>query len=169
MHLAAPSRGKRMRVTVLILLAGSLGAGIQAQSYDDLFHEAAELSAQRNFDGAIEKIRAALQQRPGAPEALSNLGVIYHLAGRYREAVETMEVVVRSNPKLFPDYPFHADILSALQNASVRPQTPLYQVVSIDLSHLISPPSAINPQATEQSMVGQINNALQSNRRGDIT
>jgi multiple sugar transport system substrate-binding protein len=67
-----------------------------------------------------------------------------------------------SNPKLFADYPFHADILSSLENASVRPQTPLYQVISIDLSHQISPPSAINPQATEQSMVGQINNALAS-------
>jgi multiple sugar transport system substrate-binding protein len=67
-----------------------------------------------------------------------------------------------NNPKLFPDYPFHADILSALENASVRPQTPLYQVVSIDLSHQISPASAISPAATEQSMTGQINNALAS-------
>jgi multiple sugar transport system substrate-binding protein len=67
-----------------------------------------------------------------------------------------------SNPKLFPDYPFHADILSALQNASVRPQTPVYQVVSIALSHQISPPTKINPQATEQTMTGQINDALQS-------
>jgi multiple sugar transport system substrate-binding protein len=67
-----------------------------------------------------------------------------------------------NNPKLFPDYPFHADILSALQNASVRPQTPVYQVVSIGLSHQISPPTKINPQATEQTMVSQINDALQS-------
>jgi multiple sugar transport system substrate-binding protein len=67
-----------------------------------------------------------------------------------------------SNPKLFPDYPFHADILSALQNASVRPQTPVYQVVSIDLSHEISPATSINPAATVQTMTGQINNALQS-------
>jgi trehalose/maltose transport system substrate-binding protein len=67
-----------------------------------------------------------------------------------------------NNPALFADYPFHADILSSLENGSVRPQTPLYQVVSIDLSHQISPASSINPQATEQSMVGQINNALAS-------
>lgn len=67
-----------------------------------------------------------------------------------------------NNPKLFPDYPFHADILSALENASVRPQTPVYQVVSISLAHQISPPSAINPEATERSMASQINNALQS-------
>ena len=67
-----------------------------------------------------------------------------------------------NDPALFADYPFHADILQALENASVRPKTPVYQVVSIDISHLISPPTGINPKATEQSMVSQLNNALQS-------
>jgi multiple sugar transport system substrate-binding protein len=67
-----------------------------------------------------------------------------------------------NNPKLYPDYPMHAAILSSLENGSVRPQTPLYQVVSIDISHLISPASGISPTGSEQSMVGQINNALQS-------
>jgi multiple sugar transport system substrate-binding protein len=67
-----------------------------------------------------------------------------------------------NDPKLFPDYPFHADILSSLENASVRPQTPVYQVVSIDISHLISPPSGIGPAGAEASMSSQINNALQS-------
>jgi multiple sugar transport system substrate-binding protein len=67
-----------------------------------------------------------------------------------------------NNPKLFADYPFHADILKALEDASVRPKSPAYQVVSIDISHLISPASGINPTGTEQSMVSQINDALQS-------
>jgi multiple sugar transport system substrate-binding protein len=67
-----------------------------------------------------------------------------------------------NDPAIFANYPFHADILTALENGSVRPKTPLYQVVSIDLSHQISPASSINPQSTEQSMVNQINNALQS-------
>ena len=67
-----------------------------------------------------------------------------------------------NNPKLFPDYPFHADILKALQNASVRPKSPVYQVVSIDISHLVAPANGINPAATEQSMVGQLGEALQS-------
>jgi multiple sugar transport system substrate-binding protein len=67
-----------------------------------------------------------------------------------------------SNPKLYPDYPMHAAILASLENGSVRPQTPLYQVVSIDISHLISPASGISPTGTAQSMVGQIDNALQS-------
>jgi multiple sugar transport system substrate-binding protein len=67
-----------------------------------------------------------------------------------------------NDPALYADYPFHADVLTELENASVRPQTPLYQVVSIDLSHQISPATAINPQATERSMTGQITNALAS-------
>jgi multiple sugar transport system substrate-binding protein len=67
-----------------------------------------------------------------------------------------------SDPRMFPDYPFHADILRALQTASVRPKTPLYQVVSIDISHLISPPDGITPTTTEKKMANQISNALQS-------
>jgi multiple sugar transport system substrate-binding protein len=69
---------------------------------------------------------------------------------------------IYNDPAIFADYPFHADILTELQNASVRPQTPLYQVVSIDLSHQISPASGISPTGTEQSMAGQITNALAS-------
>jgi multiple sugar transport system substrate-binding protein len=67
-----------------------------------------------------------------------------------------------SDPKMFKAYPFHADILYALQHASVRPKTPLYQVVSIDISHLTSPPVKINPVNTEKAMAASINNALQS-------
>jgi multiple sugar transport system substrate-binding protein len=67
-----------------------------------------------------------------------------------------------NDPALFADYPFHADILYALEHASVRPKTPVYQVVSIDISHLISPPSAIKPSNTAQRMVNQINDALQA-------
>jgi multiple sugar transport system substrate-binding protein len=67
-----------------------------------------------------------------------------------------------NDPALFADYPFHADILKELENASVRPKSPVYQVVSIDISHLLSPPKGISPTGTEKSMVGQMNNALQS-------
>ena len=67
------------------------------------------------------------------------------------------------DPKLFPDYPFHADILKALKTGSVRPKTPAYQAVSTDISHLVSPPAAINPTATEQQMVSKITSTLQSN------
>ena len=67
-----------------------------------------------------------------------------------------------SDPALFADYPFHADILKGLEDASVRPKSPVYQVVSIDISHILSPPSGINPASTEKSLVSQLNDALQS-------
>jgi multiple sugar transport system substrate-binding protein len=67
-----------------------------------------------------------------------------------------------NDPALAKNYPFHADILSALQHASVRPKSPVYQVVSIDISHLISPAAGINPASTVNTMKSQLNNALQS-------
>jgi multiple sugar transport system substrate-binding protein len=67
-----------------------------------------------------------------------------------------------SDPAMFAAYPFHADILTSLQTASVRPKTPAYQNVSIVISHNVSPPAAINPTGTAQAMVGQINDALAS-------
>ena len=66
------------------------------------------------------------------------------------------------DPAMFAPYPFHADILASLQTASVRPQTPAYQNISIVISHNVSPPADINPVGTEQALVGQINDALQS-------
>jgi multiple sugar transport system substrate-binding protein len=67
-----------------------------------------------------------------------------------------------NDPALFADYPFHAEILKALQNGAVRPKTPAYQSLSIVISHLVSPPSGINPASTEKTMVSQLNDALQS-------
>jgi multiple sugar transport system substrate-binding protein len=67
-----------------------------------------------------------------------------------------------SDPAMFPDYPFHAEILSALQTASVRPQTPAYQSVSIVISHHVSPPGGIDPPSTQSAMAAEINNAIQS-------
>jgi multiple sugar transport system substrate-binding protein len=67
-----------------------------------------------------------------------------------------------SDKAMFAAYPFHADILTSLQTASVRPKTPAYQNVSIVISHNVSPPVDINPTGTEQALVGQINDALQS-------
>jgi multiple sugar transport system substrate-binding protein len=67
-----------------------------------------------------------------------------------------------SDPKLFAAYPFHADILKALETASIRPKTPLYQILSIDISHLVSPPAGISPVATEKKMANQLNDGLQA-------
>ncbi|MDT4958185.1 MAG: trehalose/maltose transport system substrate-binding protein, partial [Pseudonocardiales bacterium] len=67
-----------------------------------------------------------------------------------------------NDPSLQKDYPFRQDILTALQNASVRPKTPAYQNLSIVISHAVSPPSGINPSSTENKITNQIKDALQS-------
>ena len=68
---------------------------------------------------------------------------------------------VYNNPKMQSAYPFRHLILAQVNDGAVRPKTPLYQVVSTTISHLISPPSSINPVPTEQGLRTQINNALQ--------
>jgi multiple sugar transport system substrate-binding protein len=67
---------------------------------------------------------------------------------------------VYNNPKMQSAYPFHKLILQQVNFGAVRPKTPLYQVVSVAISHQVSPPSSINPVSTEQNMTTQINNAL---------
>lgn len=67
-----------------------------------------------------------------------------------------------SDPALIASYPFAADILAELRTASVRPQTPAYQNVSIAVSHALSPPADIQPKRTVEDLRGQIGDALQS-------
>lgn len=67
-----------------------------------------------------------------------------------------------TSPELVRSYPFAADILSALEHASIRPQTPAYQNVSIAVSHTLSPPAGIDPVGAVRDMRGQIDDALRS-------
>jgi len=67
---------------------------------------------------------------------------------------------VYNNPKMQSAYPFRHLILQQVNNGAVRPKTPLYQVVSVQISHLVSPPASIVPTTTEASLRTQINNAL---------
>jgi multiple sugar transport system substrate-binding protein len=67
---------------------------------------------------------------------------------------------VYSDPQMQSAYPFRKLILQQVNSGAVRPKTPLYQVVSVAISHQVSPPTAINPVSTEQNMRTQINNAL---------
>jgi multiple sugar transport system substrate-binding protein len=68
---------------------------------------------------------------------------------------------VYNNPKMQSAYPFRHLILQQVNNGAVRPKTPLYQVVSVAISHLVSPPGSISPSSTLQSLKTQISNALQ--------
>src|ERR1044072_3890528 len=65
-------------------------------------------------------------------------------------------------PDLINDYPFAKEVLTALETASVRPQTPAYQNVSIAISHPLPPPSAIKPESSVDTIRDQIDKALRS-------
>ncbi|MER6076197.1 ABC transporter substrate-binding protein [Streptomyces sp. NPDC001817] len=65
-------------------------------------------------------------------------------------------------PSFIKDYPFAQQVRAALESASVRPQTPAYQNVSIAISHTLSPPSAIEPQRSVDAISERIEPALHS-------
>jgi tetratricopeptide (TPR) repeat protein len=73
---------------VLFLICGALGA----DQYADLFREAALDAQQGRYDQAITKYKAALTIRPGSPQALNNLAVMYYEAGQYEEALSTSKI-----------------------------------------------------------------------------
>ncbi|MER7487051.1 ABC transporter substrate-binding protein [Streptomyces sp. NPDC126497] len=65
-------------------------------------------------------------------------------------------------PDFMKEYPFSREVLSSLESASVRPVTPAYQNVSIAVSHALSPPSGISPEAAVDTIGEQIDQALRS-------
>ncbi len=78
----------------------ALAAAAYGGEYEDLFRQAAALSTQGNYALAIEKYQAALKLRPGAPEALSNLAVMYYSARRYQDALRTGSAVWKQHPEI---------------------------------------------------------------------
>ncbi len=81
---------------ILFLLAVPLAA----QSYETLFQEAAKLAGEGQYEQAIVKYQAALGLRPGAPEALNNLGAMLYAAHRYPEALEAVSGIWREHPEM---------------------------------------------------------------------
>ena len=73
---------------------------LRADEYSDLFHEAAAYTQQGKYDQAIVKYRAALLIRPGAPEALNNLALMYYALARYSDAFETASKIWAGHPEL---------------------------------------------------------------------
>ena len=65
-------------------------------------------------------------------------------------------------PDMAKAYPMKDDIKAELATAASRPITPAYQNVSTIMQNLLSPPSAIDPQATAATMRQAIQDALDS-------
>lgn len=81
---------------VLLLLV----APLRAQDYQTLFEQASKYAADGQYEQAITKYQAALQLRPGAPEALNNLAAMFYAARRYPEALSAVSGVWREHPEM---------------------------------------------------------------------
>lgn len=68
----------------------------------------------------------------------------------------------KSNPSMRTAYPMKEAILEALQDAAVRPLTPVYQNLSTVTSKVLSPPSDIDPQSTADQLRNDLQKALES-------
>jgi multiple sugar transport system substrate-binding protein len=59
-------------------------------------------------------------------------------------------------------YPFWKTTLQELRQASVRPQTPAYQSVSLAISFTLSPPTSVTPTTTVDTLRGRLQDAIES-------
>jgi tetratricopeptide (TPR) repeat protein len=76
------------------------GVGLHADEYADLFREAAAYTQNGKYNEAVAKYQAALAIRPGAPEALNNLAVMYYQLGKYSDAFDTASKIWAAHPEL---------------------------------------------------------------------
>lgn len=67
-----------------------------------------------------------------------------------------------TNPSMRTAYPMKEAILEALQDAAVRPLTPVYQNLSTITSKVLSPPADIDPQRTANRLRAELQKALES-------
>lgn len=67
-----------------------------------LAHEAEQDFAKGDYASAARKYERLVSLQPRSANALNNLGIAYHMAGRLREAVQVLQRAVRLNPDLLP-------------------------------------------------------------------
>ena len=69
---------------------------------------------------------------------------------------------VYTQPAFQKAYPFWKDILDTLKLASVRPKTPAYQSVSLEIAYTLSPPTSVNPATDIALLRSRIEGAINS-------
>jgi tetratricopeptide (TPR) repeat protein len=78
-----------------------LAAGPDLEAQIQKHYQVARDAEKRgDLDKAATEYLAVLEIRPGEPLILNNLGLVYHLQGKYREAIETLQQAVRHSPEL---------------------------------------------------------------------
>ena len=108
-----------------------LCATLAADDYDALFRDAAALSSQAKYKEAIRLYESALKVRPGAPEALNNLAVMYYAAGEYQSAWETASRVLHM-PQAFASAQLVAGLSAIHLSRPADAIGPLHEVLKQD-------------------------------------
>ena len=91
---------------VLWLLAGSHLRAWQSDDPAALAKQARAALASRQFDRAATLYRELCRLLPSEPGMRLNLGIALYSGGRYSEAAEELEALVKSNPAIEPAYLF---------------------------------------------------------------
>lgn len=98
----------------IILVVVLITAGCAREEFKSINMEAASLNAEGlqlitagHYEGAIEKLKAAVEKEPGSKAFVTNLAFAYYRSARYDEAVVQFERAVSidpSDPLIFLDY-----------------------------------------------------------------
>ncbi len=99
-------------------------------------------------------------------EAVDAVRCLRNRDNQLRNAVEggvppTLEALY-TDPAFQEEYPAWEAIKQSLDNASVRPESPAYQSISIVLSAALNPPGEINPDAMVDDLAEQVERAVNS-------
>jgi tetratricopeptide (TPR) repeat protein len=72
-----------------------------AQTIQSLLAEARDAQSRRDFHAAAESYRKAAELEPSVPELWTNLGLMYHEAGKREDAIRSFREATRLNASLF--------------------------------------------------------------------
>jgi tetratricopeptide (TPR) repeat protein len=89
-----------MNSVVVFCWLGLTAASLTADDYADLFQQAAANTQQGNYEQAIQQYKAALAIRPGTPEALNNLAVMYYTVHKYSDALDIASKIWQDHREL---------------------------------------------------------------------
>jgi tetratricopeptide (TPR) repeat protein len=89
-----------IRLALIAACLAFAGGSLFADQYAELLRSGAADTRDGKYEGAIAAYKAALKLRPGAPEALNNLAVVYYQVHRYSDAYSAVSAIWESHREL---------------------------------------------------------------------
>src|SRR5664279_2783117 len=96
-----PTLGRAAMLPALFLFVAQMLQG-QSEDLAAKSAQARQLMTSGRFEDAIPIYRQMVKAEPGNPGLLLNLGLAQHMAGHDREAIPTLETVLKNEPDALP-------------------------------------------------------------------